>query len=154
MSTDTIIKTWIFQANPSKYDILNAFTDIEDEFTTTRYIKQIQQGDNALLWISGKEAGIYAIGKIIRTAIIKPDDAAGLERWKDKELGTRSIARVRLTYDTVLDKPLLKEYIQCTPELWNLSILHFANATNFKVTPAEWTTIQSLINSLPPDPEI
>jgi len=72
------------------------------------------------------------------------DSPVGRAYWNDKDAGERTIPRARVRYDHVLlDRPLLKDFVACDPELWNLAILRQPRGTNFPVTDAQWHTLQS-----------
>ena len=96
-----------------------------------------------MVWLSGKQAGIYALGTVVSAATDMADSPTGRAHWNDKKAGERVIPRVLVRYDHVfLDRPLLKDFIACDPELWNLEILRRPHATNFPVTDAEWRALQ------------
>ena len=76
-----------------------------------------------------------------------PDSDVGLSYWITKRDGLQPIARVLVEYDRVLiDKPLLKAFIQCDPALWNLKILSAPRRTNFAVTAEEWKAISTWLD--------
>lgn len=61
---------WIFQANPQRYDVINALADNEVtssivHWEINQHKSEIFKGHTALIWLSGKEAGIYAIAEIL-----------------------------------------------------------------------------------------
>ena len=62
------ISVWIFQGNPNRYDVLNALNDNEIGNTIHWLVKQhknkIHKGHMVLIWMSGKEAGIYALARV------------------------------------------------------------------------------------------
>ena len=48
-------RTWIFQANPQRFDILNALSDNrleEDVWLVSQHKKEIKKGDIGLIWMS------------------------------------------------------------------------------------------------------
>lgn len=59
---------WIFQANPDRYDILNALSDEKIgnsiHWLVNQHKGEIRQGHIGLLWMSGKDSGIYAVTQI------------------------------------------------------------------------------------------
>lgn len=62
---------WIFQSNPKYYDLEKNLEGIKEEdldnfnWTVNQYANQIQTGDVAYLWTSGKDAGILAVATVI-----------------------------------------------------------------------------------------
>lgn len=144
-SRETRPRTWIFQANPSKYDITTSLQLEREEFWNLRqYAREIAPNDRVLIWICGEDAGIYAMGKITSPPTDSADTPTGQSYWSDKKEGKKVIPRAWVHYEKVfLDHPLLKVFIECDPALWNLSILKQPRGTNFPVTDAEWRALQS-----------
>jgi EVE domain len=137
------LRTWLFQANPSKYQIHESLQLEKKEYWNLRqHAKEVQVGDRVLIWICGKGAGIYATGKVLTDPSIMPDSATGLSYWITKRDGRQPIARVLVEYDKVLlDEPLSKEFLQCDPALWSLKIFSTPRRTNFAVREEEWEAI-------------
>lgn len=78
---------------------------------------------------------------------VRPDSEAGMSYWLTKRDGRQPIARVEIEYDKILlDKPLLKEFIQCDPALWNLKILVSPRGTNFAVSLEEAEAIRTWLD--------
>lgn len=137
-------RTWIFQANPALYRITDSLNiEAEEYWNLRQHAHDVAPGDRVLIWLSGKQAGIYAIGTVTSAAIDRSDSPTGQAYWNDKAAGRRVIARVTVRYDRVLlDHPLYKDFLECDPELWNLTILRQPRGTNFSVTDAEWRALQ------------
>ncbi len=137
-------RTWLFQANPNMYEIETSLRVERDEMWNLRqHHKDIEVNDHVLIWIAGKQAGIYAVGTVTSPPIVTNDTVKGIGYWKDKREGHRAIARVWVRYNRVLiDRPLLRDFLLCDPDLWNLSILRNPRGTNFAVTEAEWKALK------------
>jgi hypothetical protein len=140
--------TWIFQANPKISRIFESLQNEDCELWSCRqHSKKIKAGDRALIWISGKKPGIYAVGKILTDPSLQPDTPTGLKYWTNPFDGIATEERVWVEYERrMLDKPLLKEYIRCDPQLWELKILRAPFGTNFLVEHEEWEAIESWLN--------
>ena len=70
---------WLFQGNPNFYRLLDAIRDLDEMFwLVTRYAKQIQVGDGVLIWMSGQNAGIYAVAEVIELPQILTELPDGL----------------------------------------------------------------------------
>lgn len=140
---------WIFQANPKKYDILNALDDFnieENHWLVNQCGESIAKGDLCLIWMSGKEGGIYAVGEITSNPELLTDSEAESKYWISEGDKERKRLRVKFVYKTKLvDNPLLRQEIQDVSELKNLSILKQPQGTNFPVTEKEWNIISELI---------
>lgn len=136
-------RAWMFQANPARYQIYDSLAQVSEEFWNLRqYAEDVQAGDRVLLWISGEEAGIYALGTVLTEAEVRADSPAGVRRWTNPSEGLQARARVLVRYDRVLERPLLKLFLQADPLLWDLQILRCARGTNFPIRPAEWNALQ------------
>jgi hypothetical protein len=65
-NTDGIRQTWIFQANPERYRILESLSAQHVELWNLRqHAHDVHAGDRVLIWLSGQDAGIYAIGTVL-----------------------------------------------------------------------------------------
>jgi hypothetical protein len=137
-------RTWIFQASRNMYKIETSLQVEHDEMWNLRqHHKDVDVNDRVLIWMSGTKAGIYALGTVTSSPVVTPDTPQGIEYWNDKREGYRPIARVWVRYDRVLiDRPLLRDFLLCDPELWSLSILRNPRGTNFAVTEPEWQALK------------
>jgi len=136
-------RAWLFQANPNRYRIHESLEAEREEFwNLNQHVADVHAGDRVLIWVCGKEAGIYAIGTIVGEPEVRPDSAAGLGYWLQSAEGRQPKARVRVRYDRVLlDRPLRKAYLECDPVLARLKVLQVARGTNFPVSDEEWCAL-------------
>lgn len=137
-------RTWIFQANPNKYRIEESL-QIEgaELWNLNQHTTEVEVGDRVLVWISGRKAGIYAIGTVTTSPLLQADSTTGQEYWRDPREGRRAKARVGVRYDRVLlDRPLGKTYLEWDPQLRNLAILRRPRGTNFTVSEEEWAALR------------
>ena len=135
---------WLFQGNPKYYRVLDAIRDFAQmPWLITRYAKDMQPGDGVLIWISGANAGVYAMAEILeQPKLIK--DLPDIGYWIDKSrIGQKPHAIIRFT-DKMLDRPLLRSALLQDPVLKSLIVLRQPNSTNFKVTPDEWKRVYEL----------
>jgi 5-methylcytosine-specific restriction enzyme B len=133
----------MFQASPARYHIHSSLTPGYEEFWNLRqHAESVHPGDRVLLWVSGEEAGLYAVGTVVSDTEVRPDSPAGIQRWTDPAEGLKARARVLVRYDRVLEPPLLKVFLQADPLLWDLRILRCARGTNFPVSRGEWEVLQ------------
>ena len=135
---------WLFQGNPKYYRIIDGIRDFTQmPWLVTRYAKEMQPGDGVLVWMSGKDAGVYAIAEIIE--VPKPmKDLPDIGYWVDTSpLGEKPFATIRFT-DKLLDRPLLRSELMKDSVLQSLIVLRQPNSTNFKVTAVEWQRVYEL----------
>src|SRR4051794_11171339 len=73
---------WLVQCNPRVTDILTtARTALPDAWCVKRHTKEIRRGDRIVLWQSGADAGVYALGEVtadVRPAVSLAGEGAGL----------------------------------------------------------------------------
>jgi predicted RNA-binding protein with PUA-like domain len=136
---------WLFQGNPKYYRVLDGIRDFEQmPWLVTRYGKDIATGDGVLVWVSGKEAGIYAIAQVTEPpqVITKLPDR---KYWADPNRATgKQQATIRFI-SKLLGSPLLKTILLKDPLLKNLLVIRAPNSTNFKVTQEEWQRVHELL---------
>ncbi len=138
---------WIFQTGPEEYDILGALAALDHlRWDVKRYRSRIKIGDTALIWMSGKQGGIYAVGKVTSNPEIRGDLPKAEKYYMRESDKGQKIVNVDIEIQRkLLSTPVLRNRIKEIPELQNLSIMKFAHGTNFPVTAAEWKTIRALI---------
>lgn len=141
---------WFFQANPNRYDILNALSDPNgevDRWQVNQYWDKIKEGDVVLLWMSGvKEGGIYAIGETTSNPLILDVNALD-KHWVNEQDRNqkRLMVNIRIVARLV-NNPILRAELKGILGLQNLSILRFSQGTNFPVSNDEWIIIANKIN--------
>ncbi len=142
---------WIFQANPNRYDILNALADDEigqeKHWLVNQYKNEIYIGDIGLIWLSGREGGIYAVTEIVSNSefLIAPEKEE--KYWIDSNDKNKKRLRVKMELKiNLLNSPITKEDLRKTAGLENLSIFRQSQGTNFKVTENEWKIIKNKID--------
>lgn len=140
---------WIFQANPQRFDILNALADeklTEDVWLVNQHKNEIKKGDIGLIWMSGKEAGICAVVDIISDPEFLVDSLDSSKYWMSDDDKQQRKLRVKYKYKIKFpDRPVYKQELKNIAELSRLSILNFFQGTNFPVTDEEWKIIAALI---------
>ncbi len=126
---------WLFQANPQIYnlaeDLQNFQVADEDWWDVTRFKNEMKQGDKVILWVAGKQGGVYALGELLS----EPNEEKG-GTWK-----------VPFRYTHILDRPVLRDTIKGHPILRNMEILRMAQGANKRVTKEEWNALQALITN-------
>ncbi len=141
-------QVWIFQANPNRYDILNALADDEAEtekhWLVNRYKNEIAKGDIGLIWLSGKEGGIYAVAEILSNPELLFASEKEEKYWIDSDDKDKKKLRVKMKLKlNLLNNPITKEDLRKTAGLESLSIFRQSQGTNFRVNDNEWEIIKS-----------
>jgi hypothetical protein len=138
---------WLFQANPKYSQILEAIQNLDGIYwLVTRYDKEITPGDRVLIWIAGKQAGIYAIAEVAAVPQFM-DEPPDIDIWT---MPMRAKARfyAPVTFQQkLLDTPLLKSVLLYDRTLYEMEIIRRPRNTNFRVNKMQWHRIISLIES-------
>ena len=136
---------WLFQANPKYYRLLDAIKDLDEiSWLVTRYTNDMEVGDGVLIWMSGKNAGVYAVAEITQlphliTEIPDPDYWIDPTRFRQD----KPHVRIRLIRK-LLGQPLRRFELKRDRILRDLLVIRAPNSTNFKVTPQEWEQVYQL----------
>ena len=135
---------WLFQGNPKYYRLLDGIQDFEQMYwLVTLYANQMVPSDGVVIWLAGKQAGIYATAEIIESPqILKnlPD----ADYWIDN---SRAIGKLHCKIQftcKLLDSPLLKIKLLEDNVLKRLPVIRYPNRTNFKLTLEEWERVHEL----------
>jgi 5-methylcytosine-specific restriction protein B len=138
---------WIFQGNPSYYDVKGAIKDLDViTWSVKQYQNQIKKGDRAYIWVSGPDAGIVASGIILCDPEIRDDNEPDPYVIFDKlNIGENPVVDIKLTHK-ITDAIIKKESFLKDERLKDVSIINFHNATNYKLTAEQADTLDSIIN--------
>ena len=138
---------WLFQANPRVWDLKNALTtwDVGEEstWTASRYRDQMEPGDLVALWSGGDDAAVLALAELTGKPYERPRPAwrTGARKVEEQPL-TEWCVPLRLT--RALQRPVPKAVITGHPELADLGVLRFAQATNYPMMEPQWQALMSL----------
>lgn len=126
-----LMTTWIFQANPKRYDLLADWSDGEVvSWAANQHRDKMQPNDVVLFRLSGKAAGLYATGTIVSTCYEEPNEYGS---WK-----------VDVRYDNLIVPPVLRVETDEIAHKNDFRPLLGQEATNFLV-PLE---VEASINQL------
>jgi hypothetical protein len=79
-------KTWIFQCNPDRYDLVGALRAKRVESWSVRQHKEaISPGDKVIIWATGKLAGCYALATVTSKLQASESSQDDEEYWTDKK---------------------------------------------------------------------
>jgi predicted RNA-binding protein with PUA-like domain len=134
---------WIVQANPAHWRIRDFFTDghTHTAWAIRRYRDAAAGGDDVALWLSGRDGGVVALGRVAGEPYhgTAPDDAywsAGPER-----ADARWLMPVEFT-NVFLDDPIARAVLRADRRFAGSLILRMAGGGNpFPVTGAEWPAV-------------
>lgn len=140
-------ESWIFQANPTVYEIDRAVRALPRiEWTVRQHRDRVRAGDRAYIWRSGADAGIIAIGTIeTDPADVEPNRDEDVYYLQRDEFSAPE-PRVNIRIDRVLDDPLHRSTLQGDPVLRDLRIIRVPRATVYEVTPTEEIRLNQLVD--------
>lgn len=143
-------RVWFFQANPAQYDIDAALGGVDRIWwRVPQHTGEIQVGDIAILWRSGRQAGIVGLGRVCSDPAQHQGDPAErsfvLAEEEAATEATRALVRVKPV-------PFVsKDQVRVVPELVRHQIIVAPMGTVFPISEAEWAALTSL---LPDPPEL
>lgn len=145
------VTVWIFQGNPQRYDILNALSDNEIRnnihWLVNQHRKEIKEGHLGLIWMSGSDAGIYAITRINNDPKLMKEYPPEIKYWMNSSEEKDEAIRVEMSIlKRMTNCPILKRNLIHIPGLEKLSIFRQFQGTNFPVRNSEWQIISRLIS--------
>lgn len=133
---------WILQGNQKDYRIFDALADASRirTWTVARYLRDITPGDEFALWASGPSSGVYAFGVVTDAAEQIPGDADPY--WNDPAAGNQPTWRVGISFQDILDKPILRAELSSDPDFAGAPIMRMPGGGNpFPVTEPQWRAI-------------
>jgi len=133
------MRYWLFQANPARYDLIGALREgVVRTWQTKQHKNDIHIGDRVVVWLSGKDAGVYALATVETAPDTVLEEPPESKFWKDGN--KEEVDRVKLHIDQNLwDRPLRRENIQSIKTLNDLPIS--LRGTNFKITPEQFNAV-------------
>ena len=151
--------TWIFQVNPSIFDIDGAIRELKEmTWKVNRYREKIHAGDTVYLWRSGENAGIVGAGKILSEPALLKDLETEKRFIQPKAAGENSdeFVGVRISIEYVLEPTVSRQELLNDPLLRSMQILLQPQGTNFALSDEEAKAVHNLIyylNSKQRNPE-
>jgi EVE domain len=143
-------RAWFFQSNPAHYDI-DAALGVLDRiwWRVPQYTNEIHAGDVAVLWRSGKKAGIVGIGRVIADPQQHPADTAEKPFVLADEEGAEDTTRALIRLKAV---PFIaKDQIRAIAALRQHQMVIAPMGTVFPISSGEWAALEEL---LPRPPEV
>jgi len=135
---------WVFQGNPKRFPVLDHLRDGETEaaWSVTQHLDDVAIHDNALLWVSGNRAGIYAIGYITGP----PFEDVASDEWIDPADRGKRLQFCPLRWTEIrVDHPILKTDLLDAGGFENARIIRQPMAGNpTKLTDEEWRIVERL----------
>lgn len=148
-NTENKVNYWLFQGNPSIYNINEALRAGHiKSWRVAAHKDKIKPGDKVIIWQTGKEAGCYALAKVVSDVDIFEEDELELQHYftsADEELAHASNrVKIQITHNLV-DNPILWSDLRDLPDFKDFNGGN--QGTNFSATKEEYDTIIMLMRS-------
>ena len=141
-------RTWIFQANPDRYDLAAALrTKSEMAWLALQRPSEMSVGDRVYMWESGTNAGIVGKGAISQAAANMPFPDDEVEFSKDPEKFNGVQPRVRLRIDGTVTPRVAKAELENHPLLSQLAIVRAPRMTNYLLSEEEGRALDELVRT-------
>lgn len=139
-------KTWIFQGDPTTYDVRAAVRKLSRiTWRLNQHKDDVETGHHVYLWESGSEAGIVAVAEISAKLPPGPMREEELPFLKQKDKLETETDRVELRITGIVERTLTRTEIASHSELANLLILRQPRGTNFSVERTEAEALEKLL---------
>jgi hypothetical protein len=139
-------KYWLFQANPSMYDLVGALrAGVLNTWQVNQHKKEIHPGDRVIIWQSGAASGFYGLATVMTEVAQITENAEDEDRsfWKGDDDAGEPFDGVELRVDQAFpDEPILKANVLSSPALKNAPIGR--QGTNFELTPEQFAAFDAL----------
>ena len=141
-------RAWLLQANPKKWDIWAWWEDQREDlesWTIAIHTDDVKRNDDFALWISGPQAGVYAIGKL-RSGYYGPFKVSG-SYWIDPPPGDVYGVEIEAT-KYLFDDPILKRELAADRDFSRSLVLRMPGTANpIPLEPDEWRAIKRHVGS-------
>jgi hypothetical protein len=122
---------WVFQANPKRFDLLQALQDRGTQtWSVNQHRQDIQPGDRVWFRLTGPDAGIYAVGQV-----------TSLPRQETNEFGDW---QVDVAFESRIDPPLQRAESDADPVLSMIAALAGLMGTNLSLPAGADTRLEEV----------
>jgi 5-methylcytosine-specific restriction protein B len=137
---------WIFQGSPKIYNAVAAINDnAVKTWTVSAHRDKIKKGDKFILWLTGAQAGCYALGTV--------DSEVTIMKEEDTEMGyyiipedSIEVYRVKIIIDhNLTDNPVLREML--TEDAVFKDFKGGNQGTNFTATKEQYEAMVGFLSS-------
>jgi predicted restriction endonuclease len=137
-------RSWIFQANPQYFDLIEALKHIRVfRWRVNQFKQEINAGDNVFLWLAGADGGIVARGMVLTDPQVLAEAPEESPFVKEQEQEEEKLA-VAIQIDTVFDKPVQRKALKSHSVLSSIALLNQSRGTNFALTDVQTKALNVL----------
>lgn len=137
---------WIFQGNPKIYDAVSALNNsVVSTWTVSAHKDKIKEGDKFILWLTGANAGCYALGTIASGVNMMKEEDAEMSYYLSPTPQVEN-TRVKVIIDhNFAHRPILHELIKNDETF--IDFKGGNQGTNFSATQEQYETFLEFANS-------
>jgi hypothetical protein len=134
------VNFWIFQCNPAYFDLIDALAQNKlYDWSVAAHRDKMRPGDKVLIYMTGKQAGVYALAELTSVPYLRSADSAN--NWQRAEEFDYKVA-IHVTHD-ISSNPITKQLIATIPEL--SSFKGGNQGTNFTSSQAEYDIVMNMV---------
>lgn len=113
------------QGNPRVTDIVaSSRAGLPDAWCVKRHIREIRRGDRMVLWLSGADAGVYALGEV--AADVHPPEPSATD-----DAGAAPVIKASLDlFVDLFERPVMRNLLKTDPRFAGEPILRQPFAAN------------------------
>ena len=136
-------KYWLFQANPSMYDLVGALrAGALNAWQVNQHKKEIHPGDRVIIWQSEPASGFYGMATVM-TEVAQITESAEDRSFSKGEDAGEPFEGVKIRVDRAFaDEPIVKANVLSSPALNKVPIGR--QGTNFGLTPDPFAAFEAL----------
>ncbi len=137
------VNYWVFQGSPAQFHIVKSLEDNAlQTWRVSAHAERIKLGDMVILWVTGAQAGCYALLKVTSDVYNGPDEP-GEQQYQLTGFAGESTQRVKIEILLNLwNQPVMKEELQNLPAFSGFKGGN--QGTNFTATQEQFETIERL----------
>ena len=142
--SSSAVNYWVFQGNPAQYRIVDSLRDNAlRSWRVTAHAQRIKPGDKVILWMTGPQAGCYALAQVdsaLYTGLDEESEAYYQTNQSDEEPTQRVKLKILLN---LWDRPITRKNLQGFP-----AFLRFNGGnqgTNFTAIRSQYEIIEELV---------
>jgi hypothetical protein len=149
-SSSRASRSWIFQGNPSLFDVRGALRALPDlNWVTRQHSKKIRSGDTVYFWESGADGGLVARGTVTTDPDMLPPRDEEIPFHHTDEFDSEEMAVV-VHVDHLATELIKRDQLLAYPELQDLSFLQNPTGTNFQATTKQAEILRQLVDGTRP----
>jgi hypothetical protein len=146
LQSTKLINYWIFQGNPKIYDTVASINaNALHNWTVSSHKDKIKKGDKIILWLTGTNAGCYALGRVdSEVMMMKEEDVEmkyyvattpQIENYRVKIVIEHNFTNSPISWDMIKEDEAFKDFKGSN------------QGTNFTATKEQYETLLDLITS-------